>query len=291
MRYLLLLGLLIFGTNINAQSLGENLKPTIKTTKSVMYNVKNNKLINRENFFGENISSYGMFSTHIKNDENGKILEETTFRNSDSEYKILYTKIYERDKKGNLIKTIDNSKRGENYSINEFDSNDNIIETKFFYKNNLTKAYSYKYDSNNNMIKVLLKHNSDIRSTKDWKELYKYNSDNKKKAEMRYLADGLIEDQVVYKLQSQATYKYDENSVKKTELTDYSTKITVTEFDKMENILITSKKSFNRKNKLTYQIIESIDYVYDKYGNWITLKLSRDGVLKYVIEKQIEYYE
>ena len=62
----------VSGTNLNAQTKSDSLKPKMKMVKEVLYKPENGELKSRKNLFDSNISSYMIYDKNEKVIENGK---------------------------------------------------------------------------------------------------------------------------------------------------------------------------------------------------------------------------
>lgn len=260
--------------NVSGQSKTDYLKPKKKMIKEALYKVKNGQLKNRDEVLASNIDKYTIY------DKNEKVIESGRYNPSNG---ALYEKTtYNRDKNGNAIKAIkrESSDKIKSYWTYKYDSKNNLVEVKTYnVKNVLTKTQSNKYDREGNNIEMIL---GSPNSNGAWKYIYKYNDKKERIEQLKYKPDGSLKDKRVY--------SYDKNGNEDVQI-KFSTGGSFTKFistyDENNNLLV--QDWFNEKGEKIHQT--SFEYVYDKFGNWITKKRSSKGVLSMIWERQIEYYK
>ncbi len=187
--------------------------------------------------------------------ENGFLLEKSNFG---SENILIYSEGYEYDDNGKLIKI----------------SMTNIDRQCMGYK-------ECKLDENGLLIAQIDKNcDNEIRSNVEMK----YNAAGKV-SEIAYLS--VDKKDLLMKL----TYLYDDkdNLIESTFFEVTNAVETKTKYTYEEHGLESTRESFNSAGKVTESL--QFEYEFDKNSNWIKRKISQAGVLKFVIEREIVYYQ
>lgn len=231
-----------------------------------------NKLTTYLRYYPDDPNSFSFISNTF--DDNGNIIKEDFF-NPEGHSRSLIHKYNAKNKK---IETKSHSfyiwaKRdeksfyqkhdsiGETTSIKKYfyDLEDNLIEIQSATVPNTHETYvttdktNYKYNSKNKLIEET--HVSDRKSTSS--KSYEYNTDD---------------------LLSKTTYKYHPDPDNRYyEETEYFYK---------DNKII---RFTHIENKVSHEM--SIDYKFDKKGNWIQQTKSVDGKPLYIWKRKIEYYK
>lgn len=274
MTYILLSGwfLTAFGTTLLAQSLPDKAKPKIKMVSEISYKVEDDKIKNRDSLLSLKVDNYSLF------DEDERLIESGKYN---SEGDLLERIAYERSKNGLLVKGLRKGELDEleNVWIYEYDSVDNLVETKTYNAHEeLIKTQLNEYDIEGNCVEMLL---TNYLNKSTWRYRYEYNDKGQKVEEFKHKPNGDIK--------SRRTYHYDEkgNEVEQFKFnTDGGYTKIVSEYDEMNNLI--NQDWYTDNNEKIYQI--SFVYIYDSYGNWITKKQTKDEVLTKVWERKIEYY-
>lgn len=228
--------------------------------------------------FGSN-SSYELSSkTIFKYDLKGNIIEEIEYKSSgDVSRKTISS--YNED--GDLIEELQFNADGSNddrftYKY-EFINNCKIIERKAYDKNgNLIVKILFNYSENGKLLE-LIRYNSN--GDLSGREIYKYNNIGKL-AEENWISSGGS----IYKI---FIYKYDDKG-DLVETKEYDGNINHIEgIMKYENGNIIEDSEFvngNLRQRITYT------YEFDKIGNWVKQTKFENTFPKYVIEREIKYF-
>lgn len=275
-NYKILFAILLsfYFSNSFAQSIDEDMsKPKIKTVKEISYLVEDSQIKDRNEVFETNpdwITKY---------DKNGKIIETIYYKKNGE---LLLKIVYERDRKGEILKIImkNPSDNLKSYSINKQNKDKTIKEILTYNKDNkLIKIVSNKYNKEKKLIETLIK---DSLNDKGWRKIYNYNIENKITEELQYKTDGLLIEKKTYfnidNLNKTLQYSYK---------SDGSFKMIISEYDKMNNLIL--QKWINEKDEITSEAC--FEYIYDYYGNWITQKKYFSDNFIFITEKEITYWE
>ncbi len=188
-----------------------------------------------------------------KYNEEGNMIEKVWY-NPDGG--IIEKKAYKYDENSNMIKEIEYDSDGKSdiTVTNKYDQNGNVIE-KIEYDSDgkLYNTVTYKNDKNGNMIEGNW---LDAEGNIQEKVSYKYNI----KGQVVELSWYGPEDGSTEKY----SYEYNENGH-------------VIEYSRYD-----SDGSLNNKN--TYK------YEYDKFGNWLKKIIFENEIPKYILEREIEYF-
>ncbi len=241
------------------------------TVENMTY-INHNKLTTYLRYNSDNPNSYSFLSNSF--DDNGNIIKEDFFISRG----LLSSLKHKYNSKNKKIETKSQSpfvwaKRDEKSFYQKHDS---IGET--------TSIKKYFYDSENNLIEIQSSTvpNPQEKNVSTDKINYTYNSKNKLIEETHvsgrnssssksyeYSADGLL---------SKTTYKYyPDPDNRYYEETEYFYK---------DNRII---RFTHIENKVSHEM--SIDYKFDKKGNWIQQTKSVDGKPLYIWKRKIEYYK
>ncbi len=268
---ILLLIILVSSCSVN-KNITENNVPFIKTVKEASYSAKRSGLIVRDSILLsklDKISYYnekGFLVKYQKYETDGSLYENTILIKNEND-KLL--KRITQDSKGKLKK----------YLTTKLDDKDNIIEYNTYNnQDELVNIQIKEYDSNGNNISFI---NKSIKSNRTFKTLYKYNTFREMIKETDYKPDSSIKDI--------RTYKYDKkgNEIEQhLNRPDGSFTKFVSEYDQFNNLILHNwfDKNGNQKHQTSFE------YVYDNNGNWLTKKRYSNGELRYVWEREIEYY-
>jgi len=201
----------------------------------------------------------------------------------------------EKNHKGDLEKSINTlDKNGRLIGGKKYNSNGDIIETwKYSYDDNGNTAEINYYDIDGTLSRKMVNAHDDENN---WLGYKNYNS----KGEVTehhaniYFENGNLKEKSRYKpdgsLIDRKTNEYDDNGnviFSKAYKSDGSFMIYKSEYDDMNNKV--ENYWINEKGEQTRQY--SYSYVYDQYGNYITKKRSKDGVLNSMWVRKIEYYD
>ena len=227
---------------------------------------------NRDSVLEVKFNSYKIFT------KNKKVLEHIQHKINGE---LLHKRINTLDKNGRLI-------GGKKYNSNgdiietwkfSYDDNGNTAEVNYYnIDGTVSRKMVNKHDDKNNWLGYT-NYNSDGKVTGQYTNIYSENGNLKEKN--RFNSDG--------SLLNRRTFEYDDNGnaiIEKAYKSDGSIMVYKSEYDKLNNVV--EKYSINEKGEQTKQ--NSFSYVYDQYGNWITKKISSDGVLGSIWERKIEYY-
>lgn len=232
-----------------------------------------NNLLEYTKYFNENF----LIKHTYQYDEKGNRVEEIHYDpNTNSEIK--WISKYEYDQKGNKIKAYFYNPDGSLYNryTYKYDRKGTLIQETQYTDAFLENKYTYRYEEVEESDKI-----KDIKSH----DKYRYEFDDKGNLTKMfyYYPDGTI--------LSKDIFKYDERGneievilYRDNKILTYKTTLRYDEKgNKIEEIM------YYHDGSVTYSANK--DYEYDSYGNWIKEIEYRDGVGKYIIEREITYYE
>lgn len=168
-----------------------------------------------------------------------------------------YETTYKYDEKNVLIESTSISSLGSYTSKYEYSDSGKLAEENQYYSEDggLFSKEKFKYDEKSNLIEI---DSYDGKGDLTMKNLFKYNEKKQIVEELR--EDSGMKMKFVYK---------------------YNVKNNVSEEDYFLEMKILSKES-NKNRKF--------DYSYDKNGNWVNKVIYENGQLKFLVEREIEYY-
>lgn len=239
-----------------------------------------------ESFAGMNSNlkkvSYVCSEKTVKSTFEGKVEDETTYRNTYDSYGNLkksvvsikgwktYTDSYTYDSKGNIIKYVDgNQEESTNYTYNE----KGLLVKEILNESiggKTTKTYTY--DKNGYLVKTVQKNSDETIVTTN---SYKFNS--KGYVIEENVNESTTRDNEVEKIKNKYIYSYNSNN-----------KLVKISFSSNEYSDYTFTYSYNSKGQLTKEVYkiqsdtESTNYSYNSENNIV--KTSKTGVFKGVTE-------
>ena len=278
-----------------------HLKGKVKSFSEISYKAVMNsgKIVK-----GERSRAFGDNDVYVKFNKKGYVIEKKFYKKDTLDYR----EEFKYDKNDRIIEKIGYGPDGSFYwrYVNDYDSNGNkttltsyesdgtidwfytykydkhnhlIEETSYNSDKSLDYKITYNYDDKGNMIeKNMYKPDGslDYRHTKTyykngkvieekiykksklfWKEVNKYDKSGNKVEYHLYNSDGILDDII--------TYKYDDKG------------------NEIESILRNSEGAIIDKAINQYE--------YDNVGNWIKKIEIPDGKPRYVLERNIEYYD
>jgi len=281
----------------------EHLKGNVKYLRKVSFNAVDK--------FGEIVrdgfGSAGFLSPDdVQNKYNDKgFLTESMAKYFDGDT-LIFQEIYTYDGEGNEIEVYQSNSEGESgKETNTYDDRYNPIEVNRYYPIDSLEAswrYTYKYDDKDNIIEETTytngssegrlvtytydeKHNMTeasvytIEGLLHWKNTYKYD-DYGNKIEYKTYSNG--------SLSWHEIYKYDDkrNKIESNKLNPYGSDFkNIYKYDDKNNLI--EENTYYNGSLSTHEIYK---YDYDERNNWIKQIHFIDGIPKYIIERQIEYY-
>lgn len=256
----------------------DKLKSEVKSIKTIAYDaldtlnqVTKGKIID---------DVYG--SVLIKYNCNGKWTEYRSF-NPDGSNR--WAELPILDKKDNMIERYDYTYLNSDSTlfrkyINQFDINDNLVESVRFNGNDsIIEKYIYKYDVNRNVLEML---NLNFSDSLNWRVISKYDKKNNLIEATQFDSNGVLNEM--------STYKYD----------DKGNMIEKCVYDTDKNLENSTTYSYNEKRDLTEVCFYRLDgclekktayeYKYDFKDNWIEKVDSINEKVMKITERKIEYY-
>jgi hypothetical protein len=220
---------------------------------------------------------------YILFDTVGNKIEKYFYYSSGSLY-IKYT--FEYNNKGILtgISKFNSDSTLNRSSVYKYDDNENLIEiNRYKPDKSLDKKSIYKYDDNRNLIEEN-EYKSD--GSLDVRKTYKYDSNGDLIKSEAYHSKEFLS-----KLNKKSIYKYDNNGNKIEENTynfnDSLIEESIYEFDENRNLIKLKRYDYEEGLDLS----KTYRYEYDNNKNWINKIVFHKEVPKYILEREIEYYD
>lgn len=280
-----------------------NLKGNVKSLRQVSFNVVDKfGEIAKDGFGGA--GWFGPYDFLNKYNDKG-FLTESIEKYFDGDT-LIFQMIYTYDGKGNEIETYQSSSEGESgKETHKYDDKGNPIEVNTYYPIDsleMSYRYTYKYDDKDNIIEETTYTNG---SSEGRLVTYTYDDkDNKTEAKI-YTTEGILHWNIIYKydddgneiemlsyingsLNMHKIQKYD-NKGNKIESKEFNTNATdfksIYKYDDKNNLI--EENTYYDGSLRDHEIYE---YDYDERNNWIKQIHFINGIPKYIIERQIEYY-
>jgi YD repeat-containing protein len=290
MLRLLVLILLVSSCNNVKKNKNYEFKGNVKSYKEISYEaIKVHGGFNKGNKRRDNeLNGLGHYDLFVVLDKNHNVIESSQF---DSDGNLIFKSTYSYNKNGNVIEAIDNDggysnyiydEKGyligidfhivkETYSIQKYvflnDNKGNLLERKGYdFYNRLSSTSTFKYDEHGNIIESK---EYDIKGDLKTQYIYMYNESGKKTEEYvtgKVLISGKYKGLYYGTYTSKITYKYDENG----------------------NVIL--QMIYGENDEIEY--IRELEYIYqyDKIGNWITKMMLENEDPKFILEREIEYF-
>ncbi len=235
-----------------------------------MYIQGNREELNRENILKDHISQIEFFNTM------GSLIESQKFG---IDGQLTKKSIFQFDGNNNFIKGFDfwDNKAQDQYWINKEHKKTRTENHYFNSKDNLIAIEFISFDSKGNKIEEFKK--TPNGDTIIWNQI-SYNSKNQITKLTRLQGN---------KMETR-NYQYDKSGLKYEFSVEENGKVIIkieNELDEHQNLIYI--KTTNYDIDETHET--KIEYIYDKFGNWITKKSSTNGKLKMIWEREIEYFQ
>lgn len=281
-----------------------NLKGKVKTLRQISYHaIDKFGEITKGDIDGSGILAPGEY--YNKYNDKG-FLTESIAKYFDGDT-LIFQEIYTYDGYGNEIEIYQSNSEGEiGKETHKYDDKGNPIELNRYYPVDSLEAtwrYTYKYDDNDNIIEETTYTNGSsegrlVTYTYDdkdnltevsvyttvgilhWKNTYKYDDKGNETEMNSYSYDG--------SLSWKEISKYDDNGnkIESNRFNPYATDFKyIYKYDDKNNLI--EEHTYYDGSLSKYEIYK---YDYDKKNNWIKQIHFIDGIPKYIIERQIEYY-
>jgi len=205
---------------------------------------------------GKSGGPFGERDTYSLFNKKGRKTEEYKYKNDGS---LWYRLTYIYDKNGNNIK--------ENRYDEEGDLR-RVIELKYGKNGNKTKEYRYKPDGNPSQV---------------YKGVFKYDKNGNNTEECWYFASDSLFIKLYY------LYDKEDRNIEKEWYNYEGGLITKKSYEYDDKGCITTETGYNPKGEIEY--VATYNYDFDKNGNWIRKLMFVDNIPKFVIERDIVYYD